>query len=131
MQIASALEINPDWLIYGRGKSEETKFYEIPIIHSPFMLKKLLDQNLDDQFITYTVTEISIHGTAFAYLITPNQLLLCQEINCSQLCNSINTSEYLEEFLCINNQNWSVSVRNKPEELSFLILEKRIRNADF
>ena len=120
LQIASSLNINPEWLILGQGKFEETKLYELPIIHSPYMLKKFLQREIDENTMDYTVINVFLGDTAFAYLTDSKKIAICatEIINVYQI-------EYL------NITNAAVIISKEKEELSFPIFEWRIRNVDF
>jgi len=120
-QIASCLEINPEWLILGQGKFEENKIYELPIIHSPYMLKKFLKKDLDDNTLEYTVININLGDQAFSYLLENKKMVICSD----QIMNTQNNIEYLS----IEEQH--AFVTETRGKLSFPIFEWRIRNVDF
>lgn len=119
-QIASSLGINPEWLICGRGKFEETQFYEIPIIHSLYMLKKFLNQELDNNALDYTVVDADLGPGAFAFLLEPKKLLICAK--------ALDPTHH-KQYLTIQDSN--LLVTDKKKELSFPIFEWRTRDVDF
>lgn len=118
-QIASALGINPEWLVYGRGKLEETCVYEIPIFNTPYLLIKFLNQDIDENTVKYTVIEIDLGDNAFAYLIEPQKLAICSSII------ETDTTEYLTLTPS------SVIVSKSKGETSFAIFEWRHRYVNF
>ncbi len=118
-QIAAALMINPEWLIYGRGKFEETKVYELPILHSPYMLTKFLENRLDLHSVDFTLSEKFLGSTAFAYLLEATKIILCSDMD------HFNGSEYL-------NLTESTAIVSKEKNgLSFPIFEWRTRYESF
>lgn len=120
-QIAAALGVNPEWLILGRGKFEENKIYELPIIHSPYMLKKFIRNELDENSLEYTVINIDL-GQAFAYLLENKKMVICST-------EFINTQNQKIEYL--NIEESSALITPLKGELSFPVFEWRIRNVDF
>lgn len=122
-QIAEALNINPEWLIYGTGKPELSKLYDLPIIHSAYMLKKLMNRELDLKTLETTVIDKFLGHGAFAYLTKPNEMAICGE---SSQKESVST----KEFLTLSNEDM-VIITVKKEKLSFPIFEWRRRYEDF
>lgn len=122
--ISSALNINPEWLISGKGKFEETRVYEIPIFHSIYMLKKFLDKNIDTDSMNHTLIEIFLGNQAFAYLIDPNEMLICCVEHTDIKSNDKNIA-YL------NIENNSINVSNIKGNQSFPIFERRFRHVIF
>jgi len=121
-QIASALEINPEWLILGQGKFEENKVYELPIIHSPYMLKKFIRNELKENSLEYTVINTNLGDLAFAYLLEAKKMVICST-------EVINTQNQKLEFLRIEES--ATSVTDKKGKFSFPIFEWRIRSIDY
>lgn len=121
-QIASSLGINPEWLILGHGKFEKNKIYELPIIHSPYMLKKFIKNDIDENTMDYTVINTNLGDLAFAYLLEAKKMLICST-------EIINTQNQKIEYLSI--EDLVASVTNEKRELSFPIFEWRIRNVDY
>lgn len=119
-KIASALGISPEWLILGYGKFEESKIYELPIIHSVYMLKKFLKKEIDENSISYTVINICLGDSSFAYLLEAQKIAICAT-------EIIDTKKI--EYL--NFVDSTVTVTNEKGELSFPIFEWRYRNVDF
>jgi transcriptional regulator with XRE-family HTH domain len=122
IQIASSLAISPDWLILGQGKFEENKIYELPIIHSPYMLSKFLKNELNENSLDHTVINTDLGDLAFAYLFETKKMLICsQEIT--------NYQNQKLEYLSI--EEFNAYITKKKEKLSFPIFEWRIRNVDY
>lgn len=121
-QIASALCINPEWLISGRGKFEESKVYEIPIIHSVNMLNKFIQKKIDLNSLSYTVIDRYLSDLVFAYLIKPKKMLICYD---ETAIADIVASQYLTV------ENDTVSITDQKYDFSFPIFEWRLRNEDF
>lgn len=121
-QIASSLSINPEWLILGQGKFEEDKIYELPIIHSPYMLKKFFKNELDENSLDYTVINTDLGDLAFSYLIETKKMIICST-------TIVGTPNQKIEYLSIDDL--VASVTDTKRELSFPIFEWRIRNVDF
>lgn len=118
-QIASALNVNPEWLIYGRGKFEETKVYELPILNSPYMLFKFLHNDIDENVIKHTLVDIDLGDKAFAYLVEPKKMAICSS-----------TDEFHPlQYLTLTTS--AVTVTNNRGELSFAIFEWRDRHVNF
>lgn len=122
-EIAAALGINPEWLILGLGKFEENKLYELPILHSPYMLKKFIKGDIDLNTVDYAVINIDLGDQAFAYLIESKKLIICSN-------TIISTQNRNIEYLCIEDLVASISPVVKGE-LSFPIFEWRIRSVDY
>lgn|SRR3990167_708749 len=122
-QIASSLGINPEWLILGQGKFEENKIYELPIIHSPYMLKKFIKMELDENSLDCTTINIDLGSQAFAYLLETKKMVICST-------KIIYTQNQKIEYLSIEELAASVVTEIKGE-LSFPIFEWRIRNVDY
>ncbi len=119
-QLAEALEINPDWLIYGQGRFEEAKIYALPIIHSAYMLKKYLHGELDENVPDYTVINRYLGDQAFAYLWEPNHLAICYGGD-----HSAESAQYL------TLTNSQLVLTDKPQGQSFAVFEWRKRHEDF
>lgn len=119
-QIASALGINPEWLILGHGRFEEIKIFELPIIHSLYMLKRFLNNQLDENSTNYTVINNYLGDSAFAYLFAAEKIAICSN-------EKIDTRK--TEYLSFVDS--AVSVTEEKLDLSFPIFEWRIRNVDF
>lgn len=120
-KIASSLGISPEWLIFGHGKFEETKIYEIPIIHSPYMLKKFLNREIDKNSMEYTVIDASLGDSAFAYLIEAKKIAICS-------MEAIRTGT--SYFLNLKDAVVTIS-ENEIGGVSFPVFEWRIRSVDF
>lgn len=119
-KIAETLAINPDWLIYGHGKPEITFIQEIPIIHSPYMLKKFLSGNLPENTLEHTVSDTFLGNKAFAYLIESKKIILCYDNNQST-CS--------ENYLTLSENE--VNISSEKKEFSFPIFEWRERYEAF
>lgn len=119
-KIASVLHVNPEWLMYGRGKFEETRVYNLPVINSFKMLEQFLNRELDDTLAEHIITQTDFGRRAFAYLIEPKKLIICAVGD-----NAIQSNEYLS----FNEGNASIST--EKTEKSFAIFEWRIRYEDF
>ncbi len=117
--IADALNINIDWLLTGEGRPETINTIEIPIIHSPYMLKKFLNGALTLDTLEYTIVDKFLGTHAFAYLITSKEMIICSE---KPIDNS--------DFLIILDDEVIISDEN-TENTSFFIFEKRVRTYDF
>lgn len=121
-KIAEALDINPEWLIFGKGKPEMTTAYELPIIHSPYMLEKYLDGELSEDSTDYTVIDVYLGDQAFAYLIRPTEIVIC------------GLPDFVKEqrdHLTLTNGTVDVTQTHKDAEHSFPIFEWRRRNEKF
>lgn len=121
-QIASSLSINPEWLILGQGKFEESKIYELPIFHSPYLLKKFIKMELDENSLDYIVTNFDLGDRAFAYLLETRKMAICS-------IKIINNQNQKMEYLTIDDL--TISVTETKGDLSFPIFEWRIRNVDY
>lgn len=119
-EIATALNINPEWLIYGRGKFEESKIYELPIMHSYTLLKKFINNELKLDKVDYIVTEFFLGYTAFAYLLEPRKLIICGDES------FISTSG---QYLTFDGS--SSFITDLKGQISFPVFEWRIRYEDF
>ena len=122
-QIASSLSINPEWLILGRGKLEENKIYELPIIHSPYMLRKFIKNELDQNSLDYTVINLNLGSPAFAYLLETRKMIICTT------GIALNTHSQKIEYL--NIEELTASVTGTKGKLSFPIFEWRIRSVNY
>lgn len=120
-QISAALGVNPEWLILGQGKFEENRVYELPIIHSPYMLKKFIRNELKANSLDYTVINTNLGDLAFAYLLDAKKMVICS--------TEVNTQNQKMEYL--NIEDSATSVTNKKGKFSFPIFEWRIRNVDY
>lgn len=121
-QIASSLGINPEWLILGQGKFEENKIYELPIFHSPYLLKKFIKMDLDENSLEYTAINVDLGDRAFAYLLETKKMVICST-------NVINAQDQKIQYLTI--EELAASITETKGELSFPIFEWRIRNVDY
>lgn len=119
-QIADALNINSEWLIYGEGRPEITTVNELPIIHSPYMLKKYLAGSLAPDALEFTVIDVFLGGRAFAYLLKPTKMAICADPTEGRKTN---------EYLSLKDDE--VIISPLPEQISFPIFEWRSRDEDF
>lgn len=121
-RIAAALGINPDWLIYGRGRFEETKVYEIPIFTDPNVLWRFIKNTFDgEDQINYTVTEKYLGSQPFAYLTSPNKLAICGD-------SEVLVKEQ-HEYLTLKDSK--ILITTDKQEISFIIFEWRVRHENF
>jgi transcriptional regulator with XRE-family HTH domain len=121
VNIASGLQVNPDWLIYGEGKFQEVKLYEIPVFRTAYEVLKYLHHDLDDNKTNYITIDIYIGDIAFGYLVEANMLAIC--------CNKEYNNQPLE-YLCIFGTNVEIS-KNPVTDLAFGIIEWRTRCVGF
>ena len=119
-QIAEALNINPEWLIYGEGRPEMMLAKEIPIIHSPYMLKKYMANSLSQKSLELTIIDKFLGNKAFAYLIKPTKMAICAD--------SIDEIA-LKEYLTLKDNK--IIISEKLGKMSFPIFEWRERYEDF
>lgn len=119
-QIAQALSINADWLIFGRGKFEETLIFEIPILQSIYMIKKFVDGKLEKNLVEYTVIDTDLGDMAFAFLVDANKMVICADKS-----KTIKTKEYLT----VDKLNYAIT--ESATDASFPIFEWRTRHVDF
>lgn len=119
--IASTLDINPEWLIYGEGRFKETKYYEIPVFENAYGILKYLNHDLDLNSCKFIVVDLYLGNLAFAYLAEPHKLAICCE------------NEYnLKPLDYLNLSGLSVKIDNRPlTDLAYGIIEWRIRLANF
>lgn len=118
--IASALKINPEWLIYGTGSFEEAKIYQVPLIHSLYMLNKFLKNELGKNSYDCVIIDTYIGNSAFAYLVAPKEIVVCS----TEKSPSIGA-----QYLTIKNS--AIIITDNKEELSFSIFEWRKRYVNF
>lgn len=121
-QIAASLKINPEWLILGHGRFEENRIYELPIIHSVYMLKKYIKNELDKNSLEYTVINVDLGNMAFAYLLENKKMVICSNEN-------FYTQNEATEYLNITEM--VASITNTKGIFSFPIFEWRTRSVDF
>lgn len=121
-QIAASLKINPEWLILGHGRFEENRIYELPIIHSAYMLKKYLKKELDKNSLEYTVINIDLGNMAFAYLLENKKMLICST-------NAMKDQNQSIEYLSVDEM--TATVTKTKGIFSFPIFEWRIRSVEF
>ena len=120
LQIAEALDINPEWLICGEGHPDMTLANEVPILLTPSMLEKHIDNSLTPDILKFTVIDTFLGDQAFAYLVKPTELAICADNN---------TQSNTKKFLVL--QDNKIIISNKPNTLSFPIFEWRTRHEDF
>lgn len=121
VKIASSLDINPEWLIYGVGKFKETTYYEIPVLNSAFQILKFINNDLDIETVPCLASELYFGELIFAYLVEPNELAIC--------CQKEYTLPALK-YLCIVGSK--VEITKEPlTDLFFGIIEWRKRCASF
>ena len=122
-QIAEALDINPEWLILGEGRPDIVKTYEIPIIHSAYMLKKYLNDDLSYDAMDFTIIDQNLGVKAFSYLLTPTKMAIC-----SDSLEKIKANQ----FLILTEKSEVIITENSGEgRLVFPIFEWRERYEDF
>ena len=115
-QIASALDVNPDWLIYGTGRPDILKISNIPLLHSVSMLKKFIRGNLPVDLLDFTVIDTYLGSNAFSYLFKPKEMLICSD-NTHEIINS--------EYLTLENDE--IAITKQAKKISFPIFERRKR----
>lgn len=120
VKIAEGLKVNPDWLIYGKGRIEELTVHEVPIIHSVYMLKKFMLNKLKEEAFENTAIDRYLGHEAFAYMWNLKEMLICFD-------KSMNITAY--EYLTVRES--STLITTSEEEMSFPIFEWRIRYEDF
>lgn len=119
-RIAKALEVNPDWLIYGVGRPDKRLFSEIPLLHSVTMLKRFIQGKLVISTLDFTIIDQSLGDKAFAYLLKPKELLICSD----------RTQKIMsQQYLIIKKDELIIS--KVLEKNAFPIIERRKRYKDF
>jgi transcriptional regulator with XRE-family HTH domain len=119
-QLAAGLDISTEWLIYGTGKFEESKVYELPILKSPYEVLKFINKDIiNENGLSYTVIDTDLGDNAFAYLLEPNKIAICSTLD------KFNSLQYLTLTTC------SATITKEKGELSFTIFEWRQRHVDF
>lgn len=119
-QISEALNINPEWLIYGEGRPEMTVVNEVPIIHSPYMLKKFISGSLPQETLEFTVIDNFLGNKAFAYLVKSTKMVICADNLSNFKCH---------EYLILKDNE--IIISTKKTKSSFPIFEWRERYEDF
>lgn len=123
-QIAVALDVDLEWLIYGTGKSSLSKLYDLPILHSAYMLKKYLNRELDLESLGITVIDTFLGDNAFAYLTKPDEMAICGDTSPTPPNTNI------KDFLTLSNEG-IIIITKEQGKISFPIFEWRKRNEDF
>lgn len=119
--IASALNINPNWLIYGEGKFKEQMYYEIPVLNCAYEILKYLHGDLNENTTPTTTFDFYLGNIAFAYLLEPNKLAIC----CDKDYNYPAV-----EYLCIKELKVEISPSPTTTQ-AFSVIEWRLRSAEF
>lgn len=119
-QIASALNVNPDWLIYGTGRPDILQIANIPLLQSVSMLKKFIRGNLAIDLLDFTVIDSYLGNNAFAYLLKPKEMLICAD-----------SSHEIINFEYLTLENDEIVITKKAKKISFPIFERRKRYEDF
>lgn len=119
-EIASALNVNPDWLIYGIGRPDLLKISNIPILDSVRTLKKFLQGNSTNELLDLTVIDAYLGDKAFAYLLKPKEMIICADIT-YQIAST--------DYLTLHNDE--IIITKQSKKLSFPIFERRKRCEDF
>lgn|SRR5262245_39706317 len=117
--IAAALGINPEWLMYGTGRFEEMQIFEIPILSSPYELLKFINSDIDLDSIKHTVIDADLGFEAFAYLLNPSEIIICSNLHKRSGCKYLTLRDNI------------VQVTNKKKNFSFAIFEWRIRHETY
>ena len=87
--LAEALKINPEWLTYGKGRQETAPIYELPILHSVYMLKKFTGDTLPHDNLEFTTIDQFLGPTAFAYLLKPTKMIICTDKRLNKRQNTL------------------------------------------
>lgn len=119
-QIASALNINLDWLIYGMGKPDLLQISNIPILYSVYMLREFLQGDLTNELLELTIIDTYLGDNAFAYLFKSKEMLICAD-NTHQISNT--------DYLTLHKNE--IIITKQSNKLSFPIFERRKRCEDF
>lgn len=115
-KIATVLGVNLEWLISGRGRFEEIKIIEVPLLTTYVMLQEFLKNNLDEDSLSYTFTQKYLGQNAFAYLLDMHQMVIC----------SYEDSIVFKatRYLSINKN--SATISQKKTKLCFPVYEWRV-----
>ena len=117
-KLGEALGINLEWLIYGTGPFEEIKSYPLPILDTPYLILKYVNEGLVEN-VNYTTIDVDLGEHAFSYLIEPKTLIICTALNMG----------HATQFLSVYTT--TVSITEHKEALSFGIFEWRRRDVNF
>lgn len=120
-KIATSLELNPDWLIYGEGKMQEEKIYEIPVLKNYIELFRFLHNDLELKLISHIFIERDLGEHSFGYTFTPNKLAICYK----------NTTEHFNNLGFLSFKENTANFSHNFEENSFSIFEWRERAIEF
>lgn len=123
--LSNLLNVQPEWLVSGKGRPEIPNVYAIPIIHSGYMLKKHLKNEFkEDEKLQFTFSDEFLGNSAFAYLIKPKEVVICAD----------DITKYpTTQFLSLSVEEGAVAISTTPtkNEFSFPIVEWRKREKDF
>lgn len=128
-KIAEGLNINPEWLIYGKGEIVSPKIYKIPVINDYLSLQIYLsDRRLDDD-VVYLLTSRFISAKPFAVKTDNNKICICK--NSYDSPREHPCGDYLcGDYLYFNNKEMRIITRNEHNGLNrkflFKISEWRI-----
>ncbi|MFZ4220667.1 helix-turn-helix domain-containing protein [Enterobacter ludwigii] len=122
VQIANGLNLNPDWLISGKGKLENVELIEIPVIDNYFVLEGYvhgvkISEDTENVFIDKNYGKYP-----FAFFVEKNKIAICSSPDVSI------ENTYIHEYLVVKPDSFSV-VSDKPDN-GYQICEWRILNVD-
>lgn len=122
LQIANGLNINPDWLISGKGKQEITELIAIPVIDNYFVLEGYIHGVKIAEDKESVFVDKNYGKYAFAFGIDRNKIAIC----CSPDAKIDNTLTH--EYLVVRPDSFSVVTERQDD--GYQICEWRIMNVD-
>lgn len=122
IQIANGLNVNPEWLVYGKGKFENAELTELPLIDNYFILEAFVHGIKIPEDKGGVFVDKDYGKYAFAFCVEKNKIAIC----CSSDASIENTLTH--EYLVVMPDSFEVITNKKAD--CYQICEWRIINVD-
>jgi len=123
VRIAEGLQINPEWLLTGKGEWQPEKINKIPIINDNLILQLYFRDNSLTKDTKYILSNRDLGKKPFAVQIEDNKLCICTRVDEYKEKDS-----YLkDDYLYINDCEIKISKKdtNNPDA-GYKVIEWRI-----
>ncbi|HGJ5854442.1 helix-turn-helix domain-containing protein [Arsenophonus nasoniae] len=126
-RIADGLNVNPEWLIYGKGTYKRSVIIRIPLFNNNVeILNYIKNDNIDNED-NYFLINYPLKGKPFAYQLSQKEIIIC-----GQICNNEKLKVLKNEYIYLTLEEVIIS-KEIPENFPFIfqIYERCIKNVIF
>lgn len=126
-RIADGLNINPEWLIHGKGTYKKSIIIRIPLLNNNIEILNYIKNNSLDNDHKYFLINYRLEGKPFAYQFSNKEVFVC-----GQICSDEKLKVLKNEYIYLTLEDVILS-KDIPENSPFVfqIYERCTKNVIF